>query len=215
MRDDEILPVIEAAKSAGSFKLRLVFAMESAIRTVQSFVTMPKGDRITVDDETMMKLLLVAITRRWQEDTDRIVTMTMEDDFDPNEFVAKFEFALEGIEAVPRDCLDCEREKHEGTMNFRNAIRDALTSDKRNFRIIFPRVTDTDLLLFMDLVKHGCILFTRPDEQLVFEAATRTHGWLLGGRLSANIFIKQLPEHAGSRIMEKAHVRVRTARIVR
>jgi hypothetical protein len=215
MRNDEILPVIEAAKSAGSFKLKLVFAMESAIRTVQSFVTMPRGGRITVDDETMMTLRLVAITRRWPDDTDRIVVMTMEDDFDPREFIAKFEFALEGIEAMPGDCLDREGEKHEGTMNFRNAIRDALTNNKRNFRIIFPKVTDTDLLLFMDLVKHDCILFTRHDEQIVFEAATRGHRWLLGGRLSADIFINRLPEHAGSRITEKAHVRVKTARIVR
>ena len=216
MRTDEILSVIEAAKNAGSFKLKLVFAVESEISWVRLFLTMLKGGGITVDDETVTKLRLVAITRRWQDDTDRMVAMTMEDDFDQHKFIAKLEFAIESIEAVSRVCPAIKRRKHEGIMSPKKAIREALANHQRQIKIIIPSATDTDLLLFLSLVARGYVSFADPREQLVFEHAARHQDWLLGGRLLANILIeKDLPEHDSRHVFAGAHIGVKEITVTR
>ena len=213
---DEILAAIAAAKDAGSFKLELVFAVESEISWVRLFLTMLKRGGITVDDETITKLRLVAISRRWQDDTDRMVVMTMEDDFDVNKFVATLEFAFESIKAMPRVCLANKRRKHEGVMSPKKAIREALANHQHQIKIIIPSATDTDLLLFLSLVKKGYVSFADPREQLVFEHAARHQDWLLGGRLLADIFIeKDLPEHDSRRVFDGAHVKVKEITITR
>ena len=216
MYNDEILAAIAAAKESGSFKVRVVFAVESEISYVRLFLTMLKRGAVSVDDATTMKLRLVAITRRWQDDTDRMVVVTMEDDFDVNEFVARLEFAFESIEAMPRVCLANKRRKHEGVMSPKKAIREALANHQRQIKIIIPSATDTDVLLFMDLVKRGYVSFADHREQLIFEDAARHHDWLLGGRLLADILIEEnLPEHDSRRVFDGAHVKVREITITR
>jgi hypothetical protein len=216
MDKDGILAAIAAAKKEGSFKIRLVFAIGSEISRVRSFVTMLKGGGIAVEDETMMKLRLVAISRMWQEDIDRVVIMDICDNFDENEFVARFEFAFENIEALPRVRLANEPEKHDGVMSPKKAIRKALANGQRELKIVFPSASDTDVLLFMDLVKHGYVSFADHREQLVFEDAMRHRDWSLGGRFLADIFIeKNLPEHDSRRILDGAHAQIKGIKVVR
>jgi len=212
MRKNEILSSIAAARNAGSFTLRIVFTAESEIRSIRSFVGMLDGGGIAVDDETMMKLRLVALLMKWPEDTDRVVVMNLCDNFDEQEFVAKFEHAIEDIRAVPRPCLCRE---HEGMMDPKKAIRHAQIKGLRALRIVIPKATDADITLFMNLIERGFVSFTDSREQLVFEEAIRGHGWSIGGRLSARVLIdRDLPEHAGSAVMHGAHVRVKTVKVI-
>jgi hypothetical protein len=187
MLNNEVLAAIAAVRKSGSFKFKIVFTIESEISQVRAFVTMLNGDSVSIDDDILMKLRLVAILRKWQEDTDRIVTVTMCDNFDENEFVAKLAYAIEGIEVVPRACLTKEPKKHEGLVSPKKAIRNALANGQCKIKIVIPKATDTDVLLFMGLVKHGHISFADYREQLVFEDAARRHAWSLGGKLLANI----------------------------
>jgi len=220
MYNDEILAAIAAAiaaaKKAGSFKLRLVFTPLSEISRIRSFVTMLKGRGIAVDDETMMKLRLVALSRRWQEDTDRVVVMDICDDFDENEFVARFAIAIESIEAVPRDIATGEQKILEGSMDPQKAIRHAKNGGPREIKIVIPKAKRGDVAFVWSMFKHKQISFVNADEQKVFEAAFQNPEWSLGGKLTATIRLEEeLHEHMASGILRGAHVRVKTIAIMR
>ena len=222
MRKDEIMTAIEAARKAGSFTLKFIFALEAEIFMVRSFVStfapMSNGHRIDIDDDTMTRLRIAAIKRKWQEDTDRIVVITMCDNFDESEFITKLLPVIDGIEfveAVPREQLQNKNEIKQGTMSPKKAIRHAQSEGQRELKIVIPNATHTDAVLFMDLFSHGYISFLRPDEELVFKEAKNNNAWSLGGRLSATIYIeKAIPVHAAEGVMNGAHVKVKTIRIV-
>ena len=216
MRKDEVVSAIMAAKKAGSFKLKFIFAVGSEVGRVRSFVTMLNGDCITVDDDTLMRLRVVAITMRWSDDTDRVVVMNICDNFDENEFVAKLAHAIESIEAVPAQSLNRDQKIREGTMDVQKAIRHAKNGGPRDLKIVIPKATQVEVAMIMDMLRYRQISFANPNEQTVFEEAARNNNWSLGGRLSANIRIEAgLNEHVASAIMHEAHVRVKTAKIMR
>ena len=216
MYNDEILAAIAAARKEGSFKLKLVFTIISAINQVRSFVTMLKGGGIAIDDDVMMKLRLVAISRRWQEDTDRVVVMTMDDNFDENKFVAKLEFAFESIEAVPRASPFCEHKDPEGTMKVTKAIQHARARDQRELKIVIPKADRTDIVLIWSMFKRGQISFTDPVEQQVFEEAAQNPNWSLSGRLSFGIRLEDgSREHIASGVLNGAGARVKTIKVMR
>lgn len=213
MSREELLSAIATAQKTRSFQIRIVFTPWSEIFRVRAFVIMLNSGRIAVDDKTMMRLRLVSINRRWPEDTDRVVTVTICDYFDGDEFVSKFRHAIESAEAIVRTTLAGE---HEGLTNPKKAIRKALTDDRRRIRVVIAKATNTDVLLFMELVKHNHISFTNYGEQLVFEEAIKGHKWSLGGKFSADVLIRNdLPEHTGRRIMDGAHIHIRTVRVLR
>ncbi len=212
MLNDEVLAAIASARKSGSFKFRIVFTMESEISQVRTFVVMLNSGAVSVDDATTMKLRLVAITRRWQEDTDRVVIVEICNEFDENEFVAKFRHAIENIEAIPvTSCPTGKHKKHDGAMTPKTAIRRAF-DDKGEceLRVIIPKATGTDLSFFMALVKQGSITFTDQRERLVFEDAARHNDWALGGRFSADVSIKKekMHEHQCRRILDGAHAKL-------
>jgi hypothetical protein len=218
MCKDEVVSAIMAAKKAGSFKLKFIFAVGSEVSRVRSFVTMLNGDCITVDDDTLMRLRVVAITMKWSDDTDRVVIMNICDNFDENEFVAKLAHAIEYIEAMPVTSLNRDQKIREGTMDVQKAIRNikADVNASRDIRIVIPKATQVEVAMIMDMLRYRQISFANPNEQTVFEEAARNNSWSLGGRLSANIRIEAgLNEHVASAIMHEAHVRVRTAKIMR
>ncbi len=100
-------------------------------------------------------------------------------------------------------------------MTPRNAIRKAKAAGQLGLRIVIPKATDTDFLLFMALVEHGYISFVDDRERLVFETVASHQGWSIGGRFSADVLLKKdLPEHDGRRIMDGAHVRLTAIKIV-
>lgn len=223
MRTAEVLAAIEAAKCTGSFKFNIGFALNAEIFAVRHFVTelrpMLKQGGIEIDDVVMMKLMAVAVRRRWQEDTDRLVTVTMHDDFDAQQFVIMIEPILHDIEAVGavrRDNLAHSPQIRAGTMAPKKAIRKAYSRGERDVRIVISEASKVDLLIFEELVRHNFVTFVSPDEQMVFDEATSRSEWTLGGRLSAQIHINQgLPEHAGGRIMTGAHVMISTIKPMR
>lgn len=223
MRTTEVLAAIAAARNAGSFTFNISFAMNAEIFAVRHFVTslrpMLKQGGMEIEDETMMKLMAVAVRRRWQEDTDRLVAVTMHDDFDAHQFAIKIEPILhdiDGIEAAKRAAAGCAYKTRASTMAPKPAIRKAYSRGERNVRIVISEASRIDLIIFEELVQHKFITFVSPDERMVFDEATRRNEWTLGGRLSAQIIINRgLPEHAGGRIMDGAHVRVSTVKPMR
>jgi len=216
MRKDEVLSAIIAAKNAGSFKLKLIFATWAEVGQARSFVTMLNSDSVAVDDETVMRLRIVAISRRWQDDTDRVVIMTMGDNFDESEFIGKFAYAIESLTVMPLASLANEAKKHDGATSPKKAIRKAMTNGKREIRIAITKATSIDVMMFMQLVEHGYISFLNQGEQMVFEEVTKGHDWSLGGKLSADILIKnELPEHTSRRVLDGAHVHVKKIQVVR
>jgi hypothetical protein len=214
MHNEEILSAITAAKKAGSFKLKLVFALGSEINGVRSFVTMLKGGGIAVDDSVMMKLRLVAISRKWQEDIDRVVVMAIEDDFDEREFVAKLRLAIESIEILPINFPLAGT--MDGDMDVKKAIRRAEVKNLREVKIVIKNANRVDVALIMDMFRNEYISFTNPDEQKVFEEVIQNPNWSLGGRLSANIRIeKSCREHVASAVLHGAHVKARAIKVMR
>jgi hypothetical protein len=221
MRQEVLLTAFEAARNAGSFTLKFIFTLEAEIFNIRAFVSafghISNGNRINIDDETMMRLRIVAVKRKWQNDTDRAVIITTCDDFDINEILAKLVPVMDGIEAVevvPREFLQDKCEKHEGTMDPKKAIRHAQARGEQELKIIIPSATHTDAVLLMDLRSRNFIYFVNRNEELVFLEAQRNQTWALGGNLSATIFIKkELPVHAAEGVMHGAHVRVKTAKI--
>lgn len=215
MRKDEVVSAITAAKKAGSFKLKFIFAVGSEVSRVRSFVTMLNGDCITVDDDTLMRLRVVAITMKWTDDTDRIVVMNICDNFDENKFVAQLAYAIEAIEAVPAESLNRDQKIRIGSMDVQKAIRHAKNGGQRDLKIVIPKATFIDVALVMDMFRHRQFSFTNPNEQLVFEEAAKKNDWSLGGRLSASIRIEnECREHASSAAMHGANVRVKTIKVM-
>jgi hypothetical protein len=215
MRKDEVVSAITAAKKAGSFKLKFIFAVGSEVSRVRCFVTMLNGDCITVDDDTLMRLRAVAITMRWSDDTDRVVVMTICDNFDENEFVAKLAHAIEYIEAMPVVSLNRNQKTRENTMDVQKAIRHAKNEGSRDLKIVIAKATWSDVAFVMDMFRYRQISFTNPNEQIVFEEAHRKNNWSLGGRFLASIHIEdECHEHIGSAAMHGAHVRVKTVRVM-
>ncbi|MCX6744775.1 MAG: hypothetical protein NTX82_04590 [Candidatus Parcubacteria bacterium] len=84
---------------AGSRKMRIKFKRE-AVDDVMYLCGMERGGIVRIDDTTALVLSAVMASRSWSLDENRIVNLTLGENFDPKWFRGRMKDALEEIEAV-------------------------------------------------------------------------------------------------------------------